>query len=305
MRLIVKKEGEGEKEYQIARPTIQIGRATDCDVTLSDKLVSRKHAKLTFNEQADEWSVEDMGSANKTYLNGKIITKSPVKTGDELEIGGFLISINLGDGISDEDADVSRGGSADSTVDGEAVTMEASLGTPKSETVVRKPDSQHAPAMRLAARRLTDFSQAAELLCEATSLDQLLVTLMDLLVRQFNAFHVWCALREQPSGPMTYHAGKRRDGQKVEITDLQLQEKIVQAMERKQSLVLPRVSAQMESKDRIRSAMIAPVIRSDGCYGLLYVDNAMVHEHYSLSDLDYLMLLAMHTASILKGFLNA
>jgi hypothetical protein len=34
----------------------------------------------------------------------------------------------------------------------------------------------------------------------------------------------------------------------------------------------------------------------------LYVDNAMDHEHYSLSDLDYLMLLAIHTAAIVENF---
>jgi GAF domain-containing protein len=124
------------------------------------------------------------------------------------------------------------------------------------------------------------------------------------MVKQFDAFHVWLALREQPSGPITYHSGKRRDGRKVELTDLQLQEKIIQSIERKQSSVMPRVSAQMQSKDRIRSALIAPIVRKSGCYGVLYVDNAMVHDHYSLSDLDYLMILAMHVAAILKGLLD-
>ena len=68
--------------------------------------------------------------------------------------------------------------------------------------------------------------------------------------------------------------------------------------------MLPRVSAQMESKERIRSAMVASIMRPKGCFGVLYVDNAMVHEHYSLSDLDYLMLIAMHTAAILKRFMD-
>jgi hypothetical protein len=30
----------------------------------------------------------------------------------------------------------------------------------------------------------------------------------------------------------------------------------------------------------------------------------MIQEHYSLSDLDYLMLIAMHTAAILKRFMD-
>lgn len=301
MRLIVRKDGEDTREFQLSSQKIHFGRSNNCEVLLNDRLVSRKHAVLRFDENAGKWVIEDLGSANKTFLNKKVVTKSHISTGDEIQIGEFLIEVDLQDKVSREKkADIS----ADETIDGEELMMEASLTTPRSETVVRKPDAQHAPAMRLAARRLTDFSKATETLCNANNLDEMLLTLIDILVKQFDAFHVWCAFREQPSGPMTYHVGKRRDGQKVDLPDLQLQEKIKISIERKQSLVLPRVSAQMQEKDRIRSALIAPVIRRKGCFGLLYVDNAMVHEHYSLSDLDYLMFLAMHTAAILKNILD-
>jgi hypothetical protein len=50
--------------------------------------------------------------------------------------------------------------------------------------------------------------------------------------------------------------------------------------------------------------MVASIMRPNGCFGVLYVDNAMIQEHYSLSDLDYLMLIAMHTAAILKKFMD-
>ena len=158
--------------------------------------------------------------------------------------------------------------------------------------------------MRLAARRLSDFSKATENIFEAGSLDELLLTLLDVTLEQFSAYHVWCALRKQPAGPMTCHGGKRRDGTPVQLGELQLSEKITQAVEKGQFVVMPSVSAQLEKKDRIRSAMVAAIIRPTGCFGVLYVDNAMIHEHYSLSDLDYLMLIAMHTAAILKRFLD-
>ena len=172
------------------------------------------------------------------------------------------------------------------------------------ETVVRRPDAQHAPAMRLAARRLIDFSKATQRIFDAEELDGLLLTLLDVIIEQFNAYHVWSALRKQPTGPMICHAGKRRDGSPVQLNELQLSDKITQAVEKGQFCVLPRVSAQMESKERIRSAMVASIMRPNGCFGVLYVDNAMIHEHYSLSDLDYLMLIAMHTAAILKKFMD-
>jgi GAF domain-containing protein len=158
--------------------------------------------------------------------------------------------------------------------------------------------------MRLGARRLTDFSRAAEAICEADSLDKLLLTLQDVTLEQFKALHVWCALRKQPTGPMNYQAGKKRNGEKVELSEIKLQAKIAQAVEKGQFLVLPRVSAQLEEEEAIRSALIATIMRPNGCFGVLYVDNAMKDKHYSLSDLDYLMLVAMHIAAVLRKFLN-
>jgi hypothetical protein len=240
------------------------------------------------------WAIEDMGSSNKTYLNDKAIDKAEIKHGDCLRITDFLIEI-----IFEEQAGEEMPIQPEDTLQ-----LEAALATPKHETVVRRPDAQHAPAMRLAAKRLTDFSKATERIFDAGTLDELLLTLLDITLEQFNAYHVWCALRTQPAGPMICHGGKRRDGSPVQLSELQLGDKITQAVEKGQFFVLPRVSAQMEAKERIRSAMVAAVMRQSGCFGVLYVDNAMIHEHYSLSDLDYLMLIAMHTAAILKKFVD-
>jgi hypothetical protein len=293
MRLIVRAGNGTTKEFQFIEGSVSIGRQSSNQVLLQDKAVSKQHAVISTTEDG-KWMVEDLDSANKTYLNDKAIHKAEIKTGDVLRIVDFVIEIDLEESVEAE----SKGQMEDT------LSLEAALTTPKHETVVRKPDAAHAPAMRLAAKRLTDFSQATEAICEADSLDELLTVLLDITLKQFSAFRCWCALRDQPSGPMTYHAGKRRDARVVELSDLKLSEKVDQVVERGLSMVLPSVSAQTEEKERIRSALIAAVMRPNGCYGVLYVDNAMIHEHYSLSDLDYLMILAMHTAAVLKKFLD-
>ncbi len=293
MRLIVRAGNGTTKEFQFIEGSVSIGRQSSNQVLLRDKAVSKQHAVISTTEDG-KWMVEDLDSANKTYLNDKAIHKAEIKTGDVLRIVDFVIEIDLEESVEAE----SKGQMEDT------LSLEAALTTPKHETVVRKPDAAHAPAMRLAAKRLTDFSQATEAICEADSLDELLTVLLDITLKQFSAFRCWCALRDQPSGPMTYHAGKRRDARVVELSDLKLSEKVDQVVERGLSMVLPSVSAQTEEKERIRSALIAAVMRPNGCYGVLYVDNAMIHEHYSLSDLDYLMILAMHTAAVLKKFLD-
>jgi pSer/pThr/pTyr-binding forkhead associated (FHA) protein len=293
MRVVVKQKDGNTKQFQFTEGPVSIGRGANSHVFLPDKAVSRQHAVIHSTDDG-KWTVEDMGSSNKTYLNDKAIDKAEVKHGDCLRITDFIIEIILDKDASDEMPVHPE----------DTLHLEAALATPKHETVVRRPDAQHAPAMRLAAGRLTDFSKATERIFEAGTLDELLLTLLNVTLQQFNAYHVWCALRTQAAGPMICHAGKRRDGSPVQLGELQLSEKITQAVDKGQFFVLPRVSAQMEVKERIRSAMVAAIMRPTGCFGVMYVDNAMIHEHYSLSDLDYLMLIAMHTAAILKRFLD-
>ncbi len=293
MRLVVKQKDGETRELQFIQGPVHIGRAADSHVFLPDRTVSKKHAVIV-READGSWHVQDLGSSNKTYLNGQAIQKAQIKTGDAIKITDFTIEVNVEDipkaEINPELEDT--------------LNLEAGLATPQSETVVRKPDAGHAPAMRLPAKRLSDFSHACDAITKASSLEDLLVALLNVCVQQFSAFHVWCALREQPSGPMTYHAGKRRDGKAVDLSELKLGDRINQSVERAQSLVMPRVAADVEEMDRIRSAMIAAICGPAGCYGVVYIDNAMIHDHYTLGDLDYLMLVAMHTAAVLKRFVT-
>ena len=293
MRLVVKQKDGDTKEFRFTEGPISLGRAATSQIFLPDRLVSKQHAVIYVNSNG-HWNVEDLESANKTYLNDKEIHKAQIKNGDCIRISDFSLEVILDD-VVDTDKQIHLE---------DTFHLEAALAIPPHETVVRKTDPGHAPAMRLAAKRLTDFSQATEAICEADSLDKLLLTLLDISLEQFKAFHAWCALRNQPAGPMPHQAGKNRTGQAVELSEIKLQAKIAQAVEKGQFLVLPRVSAQVEEEEAIRSALIATIIRPNGCFGVIYVDNAMKVKHYSLSDLDYLMLVAMHTAAVIRKFLN-
>ena len=293
MRLVVKQKNGQAREFQFTKGPISIGRAANCQIFLPDRSVSKQHAIISAAGDG-KWIVEDQGSANKSYLNDEEIHKAEIKTGDCLRIIDFTIEINLEDNTH-----------ADKPIHLEdTFHLEAALAIPPHETVVRKTDAEHAPAMRLAAKRLMDFSQAAEAICEADSFEKLLFILVNIALKQFDALHVWCALRKQPTGAMPYQAGKSRTGQTIELSEIKLQAKIAQAVEKGQFLVLPRVSAQVEEEEAIRSALIATIMRPNGCFGVLYIDNAMKDKHYSLSDLDYLMLVAMHTAAVLRNLLD-
>jgi pSer/pThr/pTyr-binding forkhead associated (FHA) protein len=295
MRLVIKQNGQTVNEFRFDRGPVYIGRHAHSQVFLPDRAVSRQHAAI-FITHDGKWVVEDMDSANKTYLNDKAIHKAEIKTGDSIRIGDFTIEIDL-----ESTAETSEPIHLEDTLIPTSHKSTAALADPSREVIVRKPKAEQAPDIKLPAKRVKDFMQATEAICKANGLDALLKVLLGVALKQFNGYHSWCALRNQPAGPMTSHAGKSRDGHGVNLSDLKLGKKITEAIETGQFVLVPQASAPTE-KNRIRSAMIAPVIDPTGCFGVLYVDNSMDHGHYSLSDLDYLMLLAIHTAAIIENF---
>jgi GAF domain-containing protein len=155
--------------------------------------------------------------------------------------------------------------------------------------------------MKLPAKRAGDFVQATEAICKADGIERLLLVLLQIAAKQFSAFHVWCALRSEPAGPMTCHAGKRRQGPSVQLDEIKLKDKISEAIEKSKYMLIPRIP-RVDNEEKINSAIIAPIISQAGCFGVMYIDNGMDHEHYNLGDLDYLMLLTIHIASIIENF---
>ena len=62
-----------------------IGRDTDCDVVLTSRSVSRKHAIV--ERSGESWVVRDLGSANGLFVEGKRVSEAPVTTGTSLRFG--------------------------------------------------------------------------------------------------------------------------------------------------------------------------------------------------------------------------
>jgi hypothetical protein len=64
---------------------VVIGRSRDCDVTLDDPNVSRRHAELRLEGGA--WVVADLGSTNGVKINGQRVDNYPLNPGDEITLG--------------------------------------------------------------------------------------------------------------------------------------------------------------------------------------------------------------------------
>ena len=74
-----------DKRTVLSGSRLLIGRSRDCDVTVEDPNVSRRHAELR-NEDG-RWIITDLGSTNGVKVNGRRVEQAALEPGDELVFG--------------------------------------------------------------------------------------------------------------------------------------------------------------------------------------------------------------------------
>src|SRR5271163_3087898 len=90
--IIVTKDGA-----EILRKTVRpgdyvIGREPACEVHLEVELVSRRHAQLTVN--FDHALIEDLGSSNGTFINGRPVTEATrLWPNQKIQIGAATLEV--------------------------------------------------------------------------------------------------------------------------------------------------------------------------------------------------------------------
>jgi len=73
--------------FLIDQREVAVGRSVDSPIFLDDITVSRKHALIV--KEDSSFNIQDQGSLNGTYLNNQSVANSPLRTGDEIQIGKF------------------------------------------------------------------------------------------------------------------------------------------------------------------------------------------------------------------------
>ena len=74
------------RSFPITKAQIVMGRALSSDIAIEDLNVSRTHAEIR-RENANAWSVADLGSTNGTLVNGHHIASTMLQEGDRITVG--------------------------------------------------------------------------------------------------------------------------------------------------------------------------------------------------------------------------
>lgn len=80
------------RRITVAESTV-VGRLPECDVTLEDPSVSRRHVRISRDN--GQWTIEDLGSTNGLRVNDRTVGRARLNDGDRLELGSVKLSFNV------------------------------------------------------------------------------------------------------------------------------------------------------------------------------------------------------------------
>jgi hypothetical protein len=82
-------------EVPVDRDWLVIGRGRGADVVLAEQTISRAHAAVGFD--GEEFFVQDLGSTNGTWVNGKRLRRAALRDGDGVQLGKLKLRVALPD----------------------------------------------------------------------------------------------------------------------------------------------------------------------------------------------------------------
>ena len=186
------------------RDTILIGRASDA-TPLTDYTVSRRHAEL--KRSGRSWMLDDLRSANGTYLNEKRLERpTRLKDGDKIRMGATIL---VWDGSEGETV------GASSTIAADFVDLDAggTAGGAIIGTVSAGDDSMilASPAAAEAVRSWRVISTLLDAVGAALTPTQLTQRVLDLVFEEVPADRGFILLHNEKTGKMDLEAIRALD----------------------------------------------------------------------------------------------
>lgn len=89
-KILLKFEAAAIREIMLDKPSFTMGRKADNDIVLDHAAVSGHHCKIY--SSGNTWFVEDTGSTNGTFVNGKKVLKAGLKHNDVVTVVKYTMT---------------------------------------------------------------------------------------------------------------------------------------------------------------------------------------------------------------------
>ncbi len=297
--LYVTAPGMAARKLSLDRPVTTVGRSSMNDLPISDKMLSRQHARIV-RDNDGALTVEDLGSRNGTFLNGdRLTTIQPLKPGDRITVGGVTLKVE-----SESTTRVRIEGGGEDPLDNTILKASAEL--------LRAHATETDP--RLPAEQLGKLIESLRVVNELTvellrdiSVDELLGFLMDKVFETLHPDRGLVLLRSRATGELAPAVVRVAEG--ISAEDIRLSKTLVAAVvEKRNGLLLmdTTTGSGVSLADSIRlsgikSVLAAPLENAGEVVGLIYVDCRVGHRSFEEADLRLLTSLANVAAAKIQN----
>jgi signal transduction histidine kinase/pSer/pThr/pTyr-binding forkhead associated (FHA) protein len=256
-----------------------IGRS-ECKVDLGDGTVSRRHCRLIPRD--GRWTLEDLGSANGTYLNGvKLRMGQAVKRGDQIRCGSSLL-------VFEGEQSVVRG-TVD--VDEEGNLVDAAI----VATIPSNEDSVIIPTPEAGAQAIGNLRIIYDLISEISStfsVDELLNRVLDKVFSVLEGDRGYVMLIDE-NGTLTLQAARLAGDEATTMEQAPISRTIINEVIQKEVGVLSSnamtdkrfASGKSVHDFGIRSAICVPIKGRERILGVIQVDCGVSSHTYSTEQL--------------------
>lgn len=261
-----------------------LGRSSP-DVSLTDFTVSRRHAELKPSGRG--WLIEDLKSANGTYLNGKRLERpTRLKHGDQIRMGGTLMIWDSSDELGLEPREAAA-------VVGDLVDLDAGPGRLDASiigSVGAADDSMilATPAAAEAVRSWRVMSALLDAVGAVMTPHQLVERTMDLVFQEVPADRGFILMKDSRSGKFDADVVRWSDETRDKIRAskaivdhvISNREGILCSNAMSDARFKGQAAAEV-SKIGLQSVICVPLVTREEVLGVIYVDCAMSRHIYT------------------------
>ena len=247
-------------QIPVKRSPFVIGRLNDCDLTLADKRISRRHAQLRLEQGG--FAIEDLGSRHGTVVNGESVRHSRLAVGDRIGFG----------------------------IEGSYAITVCEARSPQARLLKQVSEIGAGPRRTGALGRLSAVLDVARTMELASGVDEVFEAVVEAALSIARADRAFLLLRDA-SGRLEVKVARHASGERGGPAQLELPlARIADALERRSDLFAMSVDLTqgVGAADASRAALCIPILRmrigldhetsvisaKDDTLGVLYMDAA-------------------------------
>ncbi len=266
-----------------------LGREGD-QIPLTDRTVSRRHAEI--HPENGMWVLQDLRSANGTYINGVRIRRSVrLKHGDQIRVGATVLVYT-----SDQSVDpLGR-----TTPPRDMINLDASGGNVDSAIISSLPSDE---SVIIAGPELTEAARAWRAMSELTAAigaimdpEQLLERVMDVIRDELPVDHGFILMYEPEGSELVPKVVRYRRGLRASKQKIATSRRIVQhVVEHREAVLCTNAMTDARFATEgvedsihsfgLRSVICAPIIVRDLLLGVIHIDSAAASHTYTQEQL--------------------